>query len=147
MKILRVVLCVSGCFCLTSYGATNYVDRTRPDDSGDGLSWTTAKRTIQAAVSAAAVNDTVLVAPGTYDEGMSVTPGGYLSNRVVVTKSIILQSRDGAAATVIPRSERLFRQRLRLRYKRHPLHLHDGGHAQGLHPNRWSHQSRREAKH
>jgi hypothetical protein len=88
-------------YALTGYSATNYVDRTRPDDSGDGLSWATAKRTIQAAVTVAAVNDTVLVAPGTYDEGMTVTPGGYLSNRVVVTKSIILQSRDGAATTVI----------------------------------------------
>lgn len=98
--ILAVALTGLG-FGLTGYSATNYVDRTRPDDAGDGLSWTTAKRTIQAAVNTAATSDTVLVAPGTYDEGMTVTPGGYLSNRVMVAKNILLQSRDGAATTVI----------------------------------------------
>ena len=101
---MKLIMCLSfacGCIYLTSYGATNYVDRTRPDDSGAGTNWVTAKRTIQAAVTVAAVNDTVLVAPGNYNEGMTVTPSGYLSNRVVVTKNIILQSRDGAATTVI----------------------------------------------
>ncbi len=81
--------------------ATNYVDCARPDDSGDGLSWATAKRTIQAAVNMAVAGDTVLVGPGVYSEGQTVTPGGYLSNRVVVAKNITLQSRDGAASTVI----------------------------------------------
>jgi hypothetical protein len=98
-KLMLSVAC--GWIGLTGYGATNYVDRTRPDDSGNGLSWAAAKRTIQAAVNAAAVNDTVLVAPGNYNEGLTVTPGGYLSNRVSVTKNITLVSRDGAAATFI----------------------------------------------
>lgn len=92
---------VCGWFCLTGYGATNFVDRTRPNDSGDGKSWAAAKRTLQAGVDISNTGDTVLVAPGIYDEGMTVTPGGWLSNRVVVTKSITLQSTGGAAATVI----------------------------------------------
>ncbi len=36
-----------------------YVDASRPDDSGDGLSWATAKKTIQAAVDLAAGGETV----------------------------------------------------------------------------------------
>ena len=52
------------CWCLALPGAvtsiwagTAYVDASRPDDSGDGLSWVTAKRTIQAAVDLAQDGD------------------------------------------------------------------------------------------
>ncbi|HQA38912.1 MAG TPA: choice-of-anchor Q domain-containing protein, partial [Kiritimatiellia bacterium] len=87
------------------FAGTLYADAARPDDSGDGLSWATAKRTLQGAVAAAVDNDTVLVAPGLYQEGAAVTPNektaGYLMNRVVITNQITLRSRDGNAATVI----------------------------------------------
>jgi len=43
-----------------------YVDCNRPDDSGDGLSWETAKRTIQAAIDQASDSDRVVVAEGVY---------------------------------------------------------------------------------
>lgn len=46
--------------------ATIYVDATRPDDSGDGLSAGTAKRTLQSGISAALNGETISVAPGTY---------------------------------------------------------------------------------
>jgi len=45
---------------------TYYVDSNRPDDSNDGLSWETAKRTIQAAIDEAAKSDRVIVAEGRY---------------------------------------------------------------------------------
>jgi len=87
------------------FAGTLYADAARPDDSGDGLSWATAKRTLQGAVAAAVDNDTVLAAPGLYQEGAAVTPNektaGYLLNRVVITNQITLRSRDGNAATVI----------------------------------------------
>ena len=83
---------------LSAQSATYYVDCNRPDNTGDGLSWATAKRTIQAAVNAAASGDTIRVGPGTYGEGTTVTRSGTLMNRVVCTKNVTIESTDGAAA-------------------------------------------------
>jgi hypothetical protein len=48
-------------------GATvYYADAARPDDSGDGRSWGTAKQTIQATIDASAAGDTILVKYGDY---------------------------------------------------------------------------------
>jgi len=96
-------LCLGIClgFYLTGYSATYYVDKARPDDSGNGLSWDTAKRTIQAAVDAASASDTILVRPGVYDEGTRISPDSYLYNRLVCTKNLTIESTDGAATTII----------------------------------------------
>ena len=63
-------LCVAAAtlFSLGAIAETYYVDRSRPDDSGDGKTEATAKRTIQAAID---INDAtdVIVLPGVYDEG------------------------------------------------------------------------------
>jgi hypothetical protein len=82
-------------------GQLYYADASRPDDSGDGLGWATAKRTIQAAVDLAADGDTVLVADGVYGTGTRLTPGGLFMNRLVVTNAVTVRSVNGAAATVI----------------------------------------------
>ena len=55
---------------------TIYVDSTRPDDSGSGDGWGTAKKTIQAAIDIAAQNDTVLIAKGTYQISSALTISG-----------------------------------------------------------------------
>jgi len=76
-------------------GGTNtlfYADASRPDDSGDGLSWATAKQTIQAAVDLAADGDTVLVTNGVYDIGVRLTPNGLFRNRLVITNAITVKS-------------------------------------------------------
>jgi hypothetical protein len=78
-----------------------YVDGARPDDTGDGSSWATAKQTIQAAVTVAAAGDTVLVTNGIYNVGASVTPGYSVSNRVVINKAITVRSVNGAESTII----------------------------------------------
>ena len=87
------------------FTGTLYVDVTRQNDSGDGVTWETAKRTLQGAVGVAVDHDIILVAPGTYSEGSAVTPSqkvtGFLLNRVVITNEIVLCSRDGAATTII----------------------------------------------
>jgi hypothetical protein len=50
----------------TAASRTYYVDVNRPHDAGDGFSWQTAKRTIQAAINAASSTDQVVVGEGIY---------------------------------------------------------------------------------
>ncbi len=83
------------------YAATFYVDASRPDDSGLGTSWDSAKKTIQAAVDLTVDGDVVLVTNGVYATGTTQTPGYTLKNRVAVTKNITLRSVNGADVTVI----------------------------------------------
>lgn len=68
---------------------TWYVDASRPNDSGAGTAWGTAKQTIQAAINIANSGDTILVASGTYAP-ISVT-----------NKTLLIQSQYGAASTII----------------------------------------------
>ncbi len=86
---------------LMASAKTNYVNAARPDDLGAGTSWATAKRTIQAAVNLSAAGDTVLVTNGTYNTGVTLTPSGTLSNRVVITQAITVRSVNGATSTFI----------------------------------------------
>ena len=67
-----------------------YVDVTRPDDSGDGLSWPTAKKNIQAAVNIAFTGRQIHVEKGTYFESI------ITSNRTITILGV-----NGAAATRI----------------------------------------------
>jgi len=78
-----------------------YVDAGRPNDNGDGLSWGTAKRTIQAGVDVAVDGDTVLVTNGIYNVGGAMTPSGMLPNRVVITNNIVVRSVNGVSVTII----------------------------------------------
>lgn len=62
-----------------------YVDSQRPDNSGDGLTWETAKRTIQAAIDSSSGPEDVWVRSGTYPEALTMRTqvalyGGFLGN-------------------------------------------------------------------
>lgn len=63
--------------------------------------WLTAATTIQAAVDASIAGDFIWVTDGVYRVGARVTPGGSLSNRVVITNDITLQSVNGPSVTAI----------------------------------------------
>ena len=78
-----------------------YVDASRPDDTGAGTNWATAKRTIQAGVYAVSTTGTVWVTNGVYDAGGAVTPGYALTNRVCITNAITVQSMNGPEVTII----------------------------------------------
>ncbi|UCG60015.1 MAG: right-handed parallel beta-helix repeat-containing protein [Phycisphaerales bacterium] len=70
--------------------AIYYVDAGRPDDANDGLSWQTAKRTVQSAIRETQNSDKMVVAPGIY--GGNVSPEG---------RQICLQSKDPFDAETI----------------------------------------------
>ncbi len=75
--------------------AVFYASGERPDDSGDGLSWETAKKTIQAAIDLSDHSDKVYVAPGRYEENL--TPGG----RLILLAGLDPQDPDVVAGTVV----------------------------------------------
>ena len=66
-----------------------YADAVNGNDANDGASWTTAKRTLQAAIDLSADGDEVLVADGTYDP------------IVTDNKAIAIRSVNGAETTII----------------------------------------------
>ncbi len=63
--------------------------------------WLTAATTIQAAVDVSVAGDFIWVTDGVYRVGARVTPGGSLSNRVVITNAITVQSVNGRDFTAI----------------------------------------------
>ncbi|MBQ7252548.1 MAG: hypothetical protein IJS32_08115 [Kiritimatiellae bacterium] len=64
-KLPILALCLA--FAATAADArTLYVNASRPNNNGNGLKPSTAKKTIQAAVNIAKAGDTILVQPGTY---------------------------------------------------------------------------------
>jgi PKD repeat protein len=71
-----------------------YVDGGRPDDTGDGLTWVTAKKLIQSGINAASNNWLVLVANGIYT-------GIGNKNLDFGGKTIYLNSVGGAANCII----------------------------------------------
>ena len=81
------------------WNAAYYV-ATNGSDAADGLSWATARRTLQAAVEACTVpGGTIWASNGTYDAGGQSIFG--LSNRVLVARPVTLRSLNGPAVTII----------------------------------------------
>jgi parallel beta-helix repeat protein/predicted outer membrane repeat protein len=75
--------------------AVYYVDAVRPDDSNDGLSWETAKKTIQAAIELADNSDRVYVAPGLYEENVTTL------GRLVLLQGLDVEDPTIVAETVL----------------------------------------------
>jgi len=68
-------------------------------------SWADAATNIQDAVDAVAVSGIVTVSNGIYNIGERITPGHNLSNRVLISKDITLESLNGAEVTFIEGAE------------------------------------------
>ena len=78
--ILLLNALAAAAFCAAPIGAApaaialvRYVDASRPDDSGDGLSWATAHKSLNNALNASASGDQIWVATGTYKPTTSLT--------------------------------------------------------------------------
>ena len=103
---VRSFLCIAMALsAVFSVGAkTNYVSQATGNNSNNGLSWSTAKKTIQAAISAAASGDTILVRPGVYadEEGLQNKNHWWGQSRIfILNKSLCIKSTDGPAVTHI----------------------------------------------
>jgi hypothetical protein len=81
--------------------ADRYVDAANVNPQWPYTNWAQAAVRVQDAIDAAVSGETIWVRPGTYNTGGRVRPGGSLTNRLMIVKSIKLISTDGAAATVI----------------------------------------------
>lgn len=64
------------------------------NDSADGLTYSSAKLTIQAAVTAAPANSTILVYPGSYDESVTHTASGVMVKGMGFRTNIIITQAD-----------------------------------------------------
>ncbi len=82
--------------------ATFYVNKSNLSPAYPYKSWSTAATKIQHAVDAATlIYSQVIVTNGIYDVDVNVTPGYSSSNRVVITKNIIVKSVNGPENTII----------------------------------------------
>jgi len=80
--------------------ATFYVDANGHNPAPPFATWNTAATNIQDAVSAAGLNDLILVTNGLYQYGGAPT-GTTISNRVYVTTAMTIQSVNGPLVTTI----------------------------------------------
>jgi hypothetical protein len=87
----KLIFLMALCATLSAFSAEYFVDASRLDDTGSATNWTTAKKTIQAAVDLTVDGDTVWVTNGTY----------VLSAEISVTNAITVQSVNGPDATII----------------------------------------------
>jgi len=87
MKKLCLLLTL-GLAAMTVRATTYYVDASQPDDSGDGLSWVMAKKSIQAAIDISDATE-IVVTNGTY------------APIVTANKAVTIRSVNGAEETFI----------------------------------------------
>ena len=92
---------VTGTVSVTVVALTNYYVKPTGVDTAKGTNWTTAVKTIQAAISIAPVGATIWVTNGTYNTGGLAAGGQLVSNRVVITKPLTLRSVNGPDFTFI----------------------------------------------
>ncbi|SVC66135.1 uncharacterized protein METZ01_LOCUS318989, partial [marine metagenome] len=89
-------------------GERYYVDITRPDDSGDGLSWAEAKKNLRTANALAVEGDEIWVAAGVYypDEGVG-SSNNNKSQKFLIQNSIkVYGGFEGNEAEISDREKR-----------------------------------------
>lgn len=102
-RLLSVTSSMLGVLILPLFcsAGTYHVWTDSPVD-GPGTNWTTAFHEIQSAVNAAGnAGDRVLVTNGVYDTGGAVAPGSLLTNRIMATRAITVESVNGPDGTYI----------------------------------------------
>ncbi len=96
---LTAVLCLFG--TLRASAAVLYVDIRNPNPVAPFSSWSTAATNIQDAADVALSGDQVLVTNGVYQYGGRTIPNSVLTNRLVLTNAVAVQSVNGPLVTTI----------------------------------------------
>lgn len=89
VAISLVMICLLSSFSLNAQ-TKYFVDDDRPDDTGNGLTWGTAFKSLQTALTASASGDTIWVAAGTYYP--SAYPAGCASCTTNADKTFQLKN-------------------------------------------------------
>ncbi len=100
LQTLSLAAIAAAGLSVTSVADTHYVS-TNGLHIAPFTNWVNAATNIQAAVDAAIDGDTVLVNDGIYNTGGRTLPGYSLTNRVVITNQVAVQSINGPEVTRI----------------------------------------------
>ncbi|HEX2973795.1 MAG TPA: hypothetical protein VHP11_15795, partial [Tepidisphaeraceae bacterium] len=116
-RVVRVFTATLAAISAAAQAGTIYVS-TGGNDGNDGLTWASAKRTVQAAVNVAQSDDRVWVAAGTYMQRLSLRAGialygGFIGNetdlsqRDWTTNQTILDGNYGGSVVTVSSGSRV----------------------------------------
>lgn len=103
MKTFKLLATLSACnlLAVVAPAATLYVNLNSTNATPPYADWSTAATNIQDAIDAANTDDIVLVTNGVYSTGGKKSFNGTVTNRVVLSKAITVQSVNGPLSTTI----------------------------------------------
>ncbi|MEN6414924.1 MAG: hypothetical protein ABFD49_00100, partial [Armatimonadota bacterium] len=99
--LVILIICITLRWTIPALADVHYVDSARTDDSGDGLSWTNAEKTVAAAITASASGDQIWVKQGTYNECFTLPAGVKLYGGFSGTETLLSQRRPATYETIL----------------------------------------------